>query len=77
MCHRTYTRAGILTDAGGERLVPHAPVPAQTGQRAAAVEAVARVAGVQHERVGVVAVVLDLVAVAGDARLLAAHQVEA
>lgn len=39
-------------------------------------EAVSRVAGVQDKSVGVVAVVLDLVAVVGDSRLLAANQVE-
>lgn len=39
-------------------------------------KAVSRVAGVQDKGVGVVAVVLDLVAVVGDSRLLAANQVK-
>lgn len=67
---------GRLTDARRKRFVPHAPVPAQTGQCAAAVETVSRVARVQNMGVGEMAVVLDFVAVAGDARLLAADKVE-
>lgn len=66
----------LLTHTGGEGLVPHSPVPAKAGQGAAAVKAVPGVAGVQDKGVGVVAVVLDLVAVVGDARLLAADQVK-
>lgn len=66
----------LLTHTGGEGLVPHSPVSAEAGQGAAAVEAVPRVAGVQDKGVGIVAVVLDLVAVVGNSRLLAANQVE-
>lgn len=66
----------LLTHTGGEGLVPHPPVSAEAGQGAAAVEAVSWVAGVQDKGVGVVAVVLDLVAIVGDSRLLAANQVE-
>lgn len=68
--------SGGLTDAGGKGLVPHPPVPAQTRQRAAAVEAVPRVARVQNVGVGEMAVVLDFVAITGDARLLAADKVK-
>lgn len=67
---------GRLTDAGRKWFVPHAPVPAQTGQRAAAVETVSGVARVQNMGVGEMAVVLDFVAVTGDARFLAADKVE-
>lgn len=66
----------LLTHTGGEGLVPHSPVSAEAGEGAAAVEAVSRVARVQDKSIGVVAVVLDLVAVVGDSRLLAANQVE-
>lgn len=66
----------LLTHTGREGLVPHSPVPAEAGQGAAAMEAVSRVAGVQDKGVGVVAVVLDLVAVVGNSRLLAANQVK-
>lgn len=67
---------GRLTDAGRKRFVPHAPVPAQAGQCAAAVETVSRVARVQNVGVGKMAVVLDFVAVTGYARFLAADKVE-
>lgn len=66
----------LLTHTGREGLVPHSPVPAEAGQGAAAMKAVSRVAGVQDKGVGVVAVVLDLVAIVGDSRLLAANQVK-
>lgn len=66
----------LLTHTGREGLVPHSPVPTEAGQGAAAMKAVSRVAGVQDKGVGVVAVVLDLVAVVGDSRLLAANQVK-
>lgn len=67
---------GRLTDAGWKRFVPHAPVPAQTGQCAAAVETVSRIAWVQNMGVGEMAVVLDFVAITGDARFFAADKVE-
>lgn len=66
----------LLTHTGREGLVPHSPVPTEAGQGAAAMKAVSRVAGVQDKGVGVVAVVLDLVAVVGDSGLLAANQVK-
>lgn len=66
----------LLTHTGREGLVPHSPVPTEAGQGAAAMKAVSRVAGVKDKGVGVVAVVLDLVAVVGDSRLLAANQVK-
>lgn len=74
----TLNRRGLgrLTDAGRKRCVPHTPVPAQTGQCAAAVETVSRVARVQNMGVGEMTVVLDFVAVTGDARFLAADKVE-
>lgn len=71
-----YTRVGILTDAGRKGFVPHASVPAETGQRAAAVKAVTRVAGVQDKSVGIMAVVLDFIAIVGDSGFLAANQVK-
>lgn len=67
---------GRLTDAGRKWFVPDTPVPAQTGQCAAAVETVSWVARVQNMGVGEMAVVLDFVAVTGDTRFLAADQVE-
>lgn len=67
---------GRLTHAGRKWFVPDPPVPAQTGQCAAAVKTVSRVARVQNMGVGEMAVVLDFVAVTGDTRFLAADKVE-
>lgn len=67
---------GRLTDAGRKWFVPDPPVPAQTGQCAAAVKTVSRVARVQNMGVGEMAVVLDFVAVTGDTRFLAADKVK-
>lgn len=74
----TLDRGGLgrLTDAGRKWFVPHPPVPTQTGQRAAAVETVSRIARIQNMGVGKMAVILDLVSVTGDARFLAADQVK-
>lgn len=71
-----YTRAGILTDTGRKGFVPHASVPAETGQCAAAMEAVSGVAGVQDKSVGIMAVILDFIAIVGDPGFLAANQVK-
>lgn len=68
--------SGGLTHTGRQGSVPHTPVPAQARQRAAAVEAVSRVARVQNMGVGEVAVVLDFVAITRDARFLAADKVK-
>lgn len=67
---------GRLTDAGRKRFIPNTPVPTQTGQCAAAVKTVSRVARVQNMGAGKMAVILDFVAVTGDARFLAADKVE-
>lgn len=65
-----------LTDTGRKWLVPHTSVPTETGQCAAAMEAVSRVAGVEDKGVCKMAVILDLVAITGDAWLLTVDQVE-
>lgn len=63
----------ILTDTGRKRFVPDTSVPAQTGQGTGAVETVPRVAGVQDKGAGIMAVILDLIAVTGDSGFLAAY----
>lgn len=68
--------SGRLTHTGRRGSVPHTPVPAQARQCAAAVEAVSRVARVQNMGVGEMAVVLDFVAITGDAGFLAADKVK-
>lgn len=67
---------GRLTNAGRKGFVPHTPVPTQTSQCAAAVETVSRVAWVQNMCVGEMAVILDFVAIAGDAGFLTADKVK-
>lgn len=71
--HWTYTCVGILTDAGRKWFVPDTSVPAQAGQRTAAMETVSRVAGVQDKSVGIMTVILDLIAITRDTWLLAAY----
>lgn len=63
----------ILTDTGRKWFVPDPSVPAKTGQSAAAMQAVSRVAGVQDKGVGIMTVILDLIAITRDTRLLAAY----
>lgn len=67
---------GRLTNAGRKGFVPHPPVPTQTSQCAAAVETVSRVAWVQNVGVGEMAVILDFVAVTGDAGFLTADKIK-
>lgn len=70
------TRVGILTKTGRKWFVPDTSVPAKTGQCTAAMETVSRVAGVQDKSVGIMAIVLDFIAITRDTWFLAAYQVK-
>ena len=68
-----YTRVVILTDTGRKWFVPDTSVPAKTGQGAAAVKTVSRVAGVQDKSVGIMTIILDLIAITRDAWFLTVY----
>lgn len=65
--------AHILTDTGRKRFVPDTPVPTETGQCAAAMETVSRIASVQDKGIGIMAIVLDLIAITRHTWLLTAY----
>lgn len=66
----------VPTNTGRKWFVPDTSVPAKTGQCTTAMKSVPRVAGVQNIRVGIMAVVLDFIAIIGDTWFLAADQVK-